>query len=164
MIKRFTFPSQFQTLADFETRFGSTNVKWTPVYFYVQRNREFSRENSIITFNEERLNLGGAMNINTGVFTAQRSGTYFFSFAYMKDNQSKSILIFIRKNRENVGAAHVERLTNTMFQSSLFVTLKLKLGDTVDLFQIRNGNMFDDASHYTHFTGWLMEEDLEIPN
>ena len=98
------------------------------------------------------------MNINTGVFTAPRSGTYHFSFAFMKDEQAKPIVIFIRKNGANIGAAHTPTSPNIKIHSSLPATLKLKSGDTVDLFQMLDGNMY---SQYTHFTGWLIEEDIE---
>ena len=149
---------------DLETRFGYMDVKWSPVHFYVQRNKAFSSPNSVVTFDLERLNVGGAMNINTGVFTAPRSGTYFFSFAFMKDEQTKYIYIYIRKNGANIGAANTHALPNTKLQSNLPVMLKLKSGDKVDLIGTRGGNIYDDASHYTHFTGWLIEEDIEIPN
>ena len=130
----------------------------------MQRNRDLNRQNSIVTFDVERLNVGGAMNINTGVFTAPRSGTYFFSFAFMKDKKANSIVIFIRKNGANIGASHTDAIANSKVQSSLPSILKLRSGDVVDLVQTRDGIIYDDASHYTHFTGWLMEEDLEIPN
>ena len=139
------------------------NVKRFPVHFYVQRNRVFSQLNAIITFEVERLNVGGAMKINTGVFTAPRSGTYHFSFAFMKDEQATSLAIYIRKNGARIGGALVHNNPTVKHQSSLSVPLQLKSGDTVDMFQMGNGNIYDDNSHYTHFTGWLMEEDLEIP-
>ena len=141
-----------------ETRFGYMDVKSSPVHFYVQKNRNFSRPNSIVTFEIETLNIGGAMNINTDVFTAPRSGTYHFSFSFMKDEQAKPIVIFIRKNGVNIGAAHTYALANIKLHSSLPATLKLKSGDMVDLFQMLDGNMY---SPYTHFTGWLIEEDID---
>ena len=101
------------------------------------------------------------MNIHSGVFTAPRSGTYHFSFAFMNDEQAKAITLYIRKNGVTIGAAHTDALSKTILQSSLAATLKLKSGDTVDLFQTGEGNLYDDASHYTHFTGWLIEEDLD---
>ena len=98
------------------------------------------------------------MNINTGVFTAPRTGAYHFSFSFMKDEQAKAIVIFIRKNGVNIGAAHTYALPNFKLHSSISATLKLKSGDTVDLFQMLDGNMY---SPYTHFTGWLIEEDID---
>ena len=137
------------------------DVKSSPVHFFVQRNITYGRENSVVPFELERLNVGEAMDINTGTFVAPQSGTYFFSFAFMKDEQAKNVTIYIRKNCVNIGAAHTHALPNTKIQSSLQATLKLKSGDSVDLFQMQNGNIYDDASHYTHFTGWLIEEDIE---
>jgi len=41
------------------------------------------------------------------------------------------------------------------------VQLRLKTGDQVSL--LKNGGIInDDAGHYTHFSGWLVEEDLII--
>ena len=136
------------------------NIKTSPVHFYVQRNSHFSRSNAVLTFEVERLNLGGAMNINTGVFTAPCSGTYHFSFAFMKNGQVKPIRIYIRKNGVAIGAAFTHAY-EAFLQSSLSVTLKLKLGDTVDLFQIGEASIYDDETHFNHFTGWLIEEDLD---
>ena len=137
------------------------DIKSFPVQFYVQMNNTYDRKNSVVRFDLERLNVGGAMNIKTGVFMAPRSGTYHFSFAFMKDEQAKAVSIHIRKNGIAMGAAHTDGLENAKLQSSLHATLKLKSGDTVDLFQIGKGNIFDDVNHYTHFTGWLIEEDIE---
>ena len=137
------------------------DLKSSPVYFYAQKSGNFSKPNSVVTFELDRLNVGGAMNINTGVFTAPRSGTYHFSFTFMTNDPNKAIVIFIRKNGVSIGAAHTFALANVVLQSSLPATLKLKTGDIVDLFQIRDGIIYDDASHYTHFTGWLIEEDID---
>ena len=155
-------------MPDLETRIGYLDVKRSPVHFYVQKNGGFIQENSVITFDFQRLNVGSSMNINTGVFTASRSGTYFFSFAFMADEPNKPIVIFFRKNGEQVGAAQVFTNSNAfskmIFQSSMPAIFKLKAGDWVDLYKKNVGNIYDDANHYTHFTGWLMEEDLDFPN
>ena len=137
------------------------DVKRSPVHFYVQKNRRFTQKNSAVTFEVQWLNVGGAMNVNTGVFTAPRSGTYFFSFAFMADEPNKPVIIFIRKNGDGIGAAQSQG-SSKMVQNSIHAILKLKPGDWVDLYKTHDGNIYDDASHYTHFTGWLIEEDLEL--
>jgi len=43
---------------------------------------------------------------------------------------------------------------------SLAASLRLKAGDRVNLFNTGDGILYDNADHYTHFTGWLVEEDL----
>ena len=144
-------------MSDLETRFGYVNIKSSPVHFYAQK-QGGSRPNSVLTFEVERLNVGGAMKINTGVFTAPRNGTYHFSFSFMNFG---SLAIGIRKNGVAIGAANTYASSTYILQSSLPATLKLKSGDSVDLFQMKDGGIYDDWNHYTHFTGWLIEEDLD---
>jgi len=46
--------------------------------------------------------------------------------------------------------------------SGVSASLRLKTGDQVRLFK-REGALNDYiGNHYTHFTGWLVEEDLEL--
>ena len=46
---------------------------------------------------------------------------------------------------------------------SLTASLKLKAGDVVNLYSpSKRGYLFDIASHYSQFTGWLVEEDLVV--
>ena len=148
-----------------ETRIGYMDVKSSPVHFYVQRNSLYSRQNAVIPFELERLNAGGAMNTKTGVFTAPRNGTYHFSFSFLKDGRpDKFVTIFMRKNGETIAATQGSGANKSHLQSSITATLKLKLGDKVDLFEIHGGTIYSDDHFYTSFTGWLVEEDLDILN
>ena len=65
----------------YETKIGFSALKSSPIYFTVKRN-ESTTGNSlgIVTFQVEQLNIGGAMNLTSGVFTAPRNTTYFFAF------------------------------------------------------------------------------------
>jgi len=46
----------------------------------------------------------------------------------------------------------------------LTASFKMKVGDKVNLYKAHNnGVLYDDPNHYTHFTGWLVEEDLSFP-
>ena len=65
----------------FQKWIGYGDVKSLPVYFYVQRSTGFNTTNTSITFDTARLNDGGAMNLSSGIVTAPRTGTYFFSFS-----------------------------------------------------------------------------------
>ena len=70
--------------ADFETQIGYVDVKSSPVYFYVQRINSYSLGSDLhvysIPYDEEVLDVGGAMNSTSGYFTAPRNGIYSFSF------------------------------------------------------------------------------------
>ena len=56
---------------------GVTDVKSQPVYFYVQRKTNFTTWNTPMPFEIEKMNVGGGMNLKTGVFTAPKSDEYF---------------------------------------------------------------------------------------
>jgi hypothetical protein len=71
-----------------ETAIGVVDVKSSPVYFHVQRNASYSLNGTTIPFQIERLNVGGGMNITSGIFTAPKSGIYFFSFTGLKPTPS----------------------------------------------------------------------------
>ncbi len=60
---------------------GFVDVKSSPVHFYVQRRSQFAASNNYfqnIPFQVERLNIGGAMDLTSGVFTAPKAGIYEF--------------------------------------------------------------------------------------
>jgi len=42
---------------------------------------------------------------------------------------------------------------------SLSASLQLAAGDRVDLYNLNTGVLVDDNDHYTHFSGWLVEEE-----
>lgn len=53
-----------------ETRIGNLDVKTSEVHFYVQRTSSFSMNDAIIIYDRVVLNVGEAMNMITGTFTA----------------------------------------------------------------------------------------------
>ena len=61
---------------------------------------------------------------------------------------------------DNAQYANKELIANNRFDVvSLNASWRLEEGDTVNLYN--SGKGFDDSNyHYTHFTGWLVEEDL----
>lgn len=138
------------------------------VYFYVQRAAPFSAPDSVIPFHIERLNIGQAMNVNQGVFTAPRNGTYHFAFTGMKDWAGVDLNIQLKLNEGTpksmlVGTANVGD-RNGYFTLGLKSTLKLVAGDRISLRKNGNGVLRDaEDNHYTHFTGRLLDEDLSLP-
>lgn len=129
------------------------------VHFYVQRNKIFKESNAIITFQLEVLNIGNAMNLSSGIFTAPVGGIYHFEFCGTKDNSETQLVIFMEVNGAHVGAAQTSGLKPMSLNINLAVSLRLKLGDRVNLYK-SSGILFDSNSHFTHFSGWLVEEDL----
>ncbi|KZS14838.1 putative Neurexin IV [Daphnia magna] len=173
---------------DFQKLVGYIDVKSVPTYFYVQRSERFSKVNTSIPFDVALVNIGNAMNLTTGIFTAPRAGTYFFSFTGLAEFPTFSSLLYLGidlyLNDNLIGRGFVEDANTTAGQFSpvtLQSTLNLQPGDQVWLeidslmpplvderIVRRNKRMlptkgvvlFDDSRHFTHFTGWMLEEDI----
>jgi len=130
------------------------------IYFYVQiGNRSFSSQ-GVLRYDRQLLNVGGGMNLKTGVFTAPKAGLYIFSFSMSKTGYEFDFMdIHLRVNGVRIGkaVAGVGPSANTAAMQS---TLKLKKGDRIDLLKSRGAlnQLCTDYCH--HFTGSLMEEDL----
>ena len=81
-------------MAGFQKWIGYDDIKSAPVYFYVQRNSLFNTANVSIPFQVSKLNIGNAMDLSTGKFTALVPGTYFFSFTGHAQFPTSSSLLF----------------------------------------------------------------------
>jgi hypothetical protein len=144
-----------------------------PVYFYVTRNSSFYDFGNPIPFDLARVNEGNAMDLTTGKFTAPRPGIYFFSFtghAYMKSSNPVSLGSCLYLNGNLIGSSFlveeygpISRYSPVTLQS----TLNLKTGDQVwvDITYFLSGatpiNLYDNSyNHWTHFTGFMLEEEI----
>ena len=102
------------------------------------------------------------MNLVSGIFTAPVTGTYHFQFTGVKDSSSFYLDIFLQVNGFNVGFAYTDDPSHTKSASviSLTASLRLKVNDKVNLYKRNVGILFDSKVHHTHFTGWLVDEEL----
>lgn len=111
------------------------------------------------------------MDLQTGTFTAPRSGTYFFSLSGLANIPASSTAmdfwIGLYLNGNEIGKGYsVEISTASQLKPySLQSTLNLEAGDQVWVQIHRLGDpkgvyLFDDAAHYTHFNGWLLQENI----
>ena len=151
----------FDILIVSETFYGSVDVKSKSVHFTVQRTTSnFAVENAVIPFDIERLNVGGAMNLATGVFTAPVDGIYHFDFKGLKSTDPEQLFIYLQVNGVNIGTAYATNLPNYLGLSGISASLKLETGDQVRLF--KTTGTLHEYRQYTFFTGWLVEEDLVL--
>ncbi|KAI9559363.1 hypothetical protein GHT06_016152 [Daphnia sinensis] len=141
---------------------GYVDVKSKPTYFYVQKKRSFSARDVAIPFEVEKVNVGNAMDLKTGTFTAPRDGMYFFSFtglastAPTKETAFSGVGLFL--NAIQVGRTWVHEADVTFNHDrplTLQLTLKLKTNDRVWL-QITGmaeaSLLFDNHHGHNHFT------------
>lgn len=142
---------------------GYNVVKSTPnsgVYFYVQKNATFSSVLSVIPYEVERLNSGGAMNLATGVFTAPLRGRYHFTFTALSGTADETgNFVFVRVNGAHIGISYAYGAHNSI---PIVATVNLEKGDTVDSF-LHSGSILDTSEHHrTQFSGILLEEDVDL--
>ena len=147
-------------------------MKSAPVYFYVQRKSSFDRFGTPIPFDLVRVNEGNAMDSTSGKFTAPRTGIYFFSFTglarFPAPLPNLYLGIGLRLNGVPIGLGFVgegnivaDQESPLTFQS----TLNLKSGDQVwvviDYFS-SGAYLYDTGDGYTHFTGFMLEEEIVV--
>ena len=152
-----------------QTWIGEVDVKSAPVHFYVQRNSSFylggrtsAELSAVLPFQIERSNVGRGMNIGTGVFRAPRAGTYMFHFSGIKRDEAKYVNVYLHVNDAERVASVYGSQHQGYFTLSLSSILHLKAGNSVKLVveSAAGGGLYDDKDMTTHFSGFLIEEDL----
>jgi hypothetical protein len=116
------------------------------------------------------VNEGNAMDLTSGKFTAPRPGTYFFSFAgtaRLYSSSSVSFYSHLILNGNRIASSYVYESTAPVHQYSPLTsqsTLNLKKDDRVWMeITITGGSsssLYDGGNHYTHFTGFMLEEEI----
>jgi hypothetical protein len=158
-------------LTDKQKWIGYNDVKSASVHFYVQRSYSFNTTLTPIPFDLARVNEGNAMNLTSGKFTAPRPGIYIFSFtgvAIFPASSSRVALgVSLYLNGGQIGTGWVEESNNVAGQQSpltLQSTMNLKSGDQVWVainWQATGAYLGDNSAyHWTHFTGWMLEEEI----
>ena len=100
------------------------------------------------------------MNANTGVFTAPRTGVYFFLFSGLKDNTGTIMGVLLQVNGDRTGLAWADGANSPQkLTATVHATLTLQAGDKVTL--TLDGGLYDNfQDHYTSYSGWLLEENV----
>jgi len=127
------------------------------VHFFVQRNRPWSTEGAI-PFQIEKLNIGGAIDASTGIFTAPQDGVYRFAFSGMMKSGMGRLYVLLRRNmNETIAVAHGFVGANSIISPmiSFTATVSLKKDDRIDLYKTNdNGVLYDSFYYsYTSYTG-----------
>jgi hypothetical protein len=146
---------------------GFTDVQSVPTYFMVMKNGSFNSLNIPIPYTTENLNIGGAMDLSSGKFTAPRTGTYFFSFTgligFPTLSSSVSFLITgIFLNGVEIGNSWTDEANTVASQEAPLVlqsTVNLQAGDQVWV-QITGITAGVALYNVKSFTGWLLQENL----
>ncbi|XP_046456833.1 uncharacterized protein LOC124203958 isoform X2 [Daphnia pulex] len=155
--------------AGFQKWIGYADVKSAPVNFYVQRESDFGTTATPIPFDLALVNEGNAMDLTSGIFTAPRPGIYFFSFTglvRLSDSSHASFYSSLFLNGNSMGTSTVEENNGPVDQFSpltLQSTLNLKKGDQLWVEINYSGSssyLYDDGWHNTHFTGFMLEEQI----
>lgn len=117
-----------------------------------------------IPFEVEVLNLGNAMDLNSGTFTTPTAGIYDFSFNGVKHWDAGRTGVYLQLNgKEKIAHGYG---TDTSSKGHFTIALSIaqnnyeKETKSTCLLTAEESMNHDDNWHYTGFTGSLVEEDL----
>lgn len=104
------------------------------VYFHVQmsgdgknQGKKWTSMNGVMRyFNIERMNIGKAMNMSTGVFKAPKAGIYYFYVSLVKGQDHPQLIVHIRVNGQNLADARAWSQTSAWAFGSTQARIKLK--------------------------------------
>jgi hypothetical protein len=142
---------------------GYTDVKSRPTYFYVLKTEPFSKLGVPIPFESERLNIGKAMDLQKGKFTAPRNGIYFFAFNGIAITRAAEgyLDVALMVNGGEVGRAQCKSHVGNEWETlALQSTIYLNAGDQVwlQIVDIVSAVLHDQSFHFTHFNGRMLQE------
>merc|ERR1712106_1120791 len=116
-----------------------------------------------LTFQGAYTNIGGGLDIDTGIFTCPIGGTYIFQF-HIATHDNKKALLSIRKNGEEIASIfdqnHKDNHKNSMAGQSII--LDVKKGDEIAVYAYTGTWLADfPMNHYTHWVGLLLKPSQE---
>jgi len=123
----------------------------------VLRRSDYDTESTTIPFETKKFNLGGAMNRQTGVFTAPKKGRCSFSFK-TRSKYTSNAHIFLRVNEKDV--LYVEGYSDYE-NMPISTVLDLNVNDRVYCY-LNRGSIYNNQGG-TFFSSILLEADLVLP-
>jgi hypothetical protein len=130
------------------------NVENAFIAFDVYRTSEYSTDNTIIPYEAFEMEIGGGMDLATGVFTAPTAGIYAFTGTWLDGHNTDAANVFIRKNGSVIGSTYSHTADWSSFGMTVLVSLDQ--GDTVDTY-LRDGTVTSFSNRlYIHFIGYLI--------
>ena len=154
-----------------------------PIHKIIQRNSSYATKDTPIPFDLARTNEGNAMNLKSGKFTAPRTEIYFFSFTghalfpprpsytggqwgTARDKVSDVYLIvYLYLNGGLIGSGKAQDANEDnalLIPLTVQSTLNLQKGDQVwvQLLPAERSNVILSGHDSTHFTGFILEEEI----
>ena len=129
----------------------------------VWRVNKFYEVGVLIPFENYEINTGEAMDLETGIFTANRAGSYFFSFSGFANFPAKSslkemqIVLYLNDNKVSLSSVDGVKDSKT-FLLTQQVVLSLLPDDQISLGI--HSNSRDSYLSYMTFLGWMLEEKM----
>ena len=123
------------------------------MYFNVERNTSYTILNETMPFEWETLNVGNAFNVTSGVFTAPRTGTYFFAFSSFPETQYYGFYFYLIVNDARIANCAVSQ-SDRFNNCYILYTVKLVSGDEVQV------SLQQGSTSSALFTGVLLAEDI----
>lgn len=137
---------------------GEVVPKAMSVSFSVGINASYSKINTIIPFQWELLNTGGAMNSSSGIFTAPVAGTYYFAYSGMRFWTAGQSNVALQKNGVTIASSYAPGVGSTTCLSGIQAMLELVSNDTINLMLVY-GQISDIADTFgSAFTGFLVRQ------
>jgi hypothetical protein len=107
-----------------------------------------------VTYNSTILNVGGNMNLTTGLFTAPVTGIYHFTFSGFRNTGSGTTsIVFIVNGVAQSQRSYTDDASNNYSPLSLATTRNLVAGNTIGVY-VQSGALHGNAT--SEFTGFLV--------
>merc|ERR1712234_68751 len=112
-----------------------------------------------LTFNGSLCNVGGGLDIDSGIFTAPVGGMYLFFF-HIATHDNKKALLSIRKNGDEIASIfdqnHKDNHKNSMAGQTIIIDCQR--GDEIVVYAYTGTWLADfPMNHYTHWVGMLLK-------